>query len=81
VYGRTHGGKLKKVCDHCSHVSRLARMGKIELDEPKQDRAAIIERAANEGVRAVTPTPRERKKPAPARPQQPVVDPIWREPF
>ena len=80
VYGRTHGGKLKRVCDHCSHVSRLHRLGQATLDEPRQDRVAIIEEAAGRGARTPQPIPARVDTP-PAKPPAPLTDPIWKEPF
>ena len=31
VHGRTRGGRIKKICDDCSHIARINKMGELTL--------------------------------------------------
>jgi hypothetical protein len=74
VTGRTRGGGVKKVCDHCSHISRLIRSGELT---PYADASSIPQPSLDSGGgrQSTTPpdlelTPEQPKTPEPM-PQNP----------
>jgi hypothetical protein len=76
VYGLTRGGNVKQVCDDCTHLIRLHKLG--------EDGAAIATRSI--ARTPPTPPPVEPAQPRKRSIEQPGrdpgdIDPIWTEPF